>query len=522
MARVLPKGVSARTFETALSRFRRVVGAAWVFSGEEHMAPYDDQFAPGNASAHAPAAAVGPASVEEVQGIVRIAAETGVPLWTVSTGRNLAYGGSAPVMPGCVVLDLRRLNRVLEVNEDLGYALVEPGVTFFELHNHLLRTGSRLWISSPAPGWGSVMGNALERGFGGMPYGDHAAQICGMEVVLADGTLLRTGMGAVPGAKTWQLHKGGFGPSWDQAFTQSNFGVVTKIGMWLMPRPQALASCRVNFEREEDLAAAVDGLAPLRVEGVVNGIPNMRNVLGSAIAQGRRTDWYGKPGPIPNEVLETIKRRQNIGWWNMSFGIYGKSDVVAANVGHARAAFAKVPGAKFDAQVIEGDALVRPDRGGAGSRAGIPGLAGLRVADWRGGKGGHIDFSPLLPPRGEDAVRIHTLSRRIIEEGGQDYMGTFYNFGRSMALICAIVFDADNAAETARVRTLFSKLIKEGGEAGYGEYRTHITYMDEVADLYRWNDDALGRFNEKIKDALDPKGILSPGKQGVWPKRYRT
>ena len=101
-------------------------------------------------------------------------------------------------------------------------------------------------------------------------------------------------------------------------------------------------------------------------------------------------------------------------------------------------------------------------------------------------------------------------------------MGTAYNFGRSMALICAIVFNRDDADETARVRSVFSRLIREVGAAGFGEYRTHVRYMDEVAQLYSRNGGALGRFNQRIKDALDPAGVLSPGKQGIWPRRYRN
>jgi 4-cresol dehydrogenase (hydroxylating) len=90
-----------------------------------------------------------------------------------------------------------------------------------------------------------------------------------------------------------------------------------------------------------------------------------------------------------------------------------------------------------------------------------------------------------------------------------------------MALICAVIFNREAPGEPERVRKLFGKLIREVGAAGYGEYRTHIRYMDEVASLYDWGDNALARFNDRVKDALDPAGVLSPGKQGVWPRRYR-
>lgn len=100
------------------------------------------------------------------------------------------------------------MNRILEVNGDYGYAIVEPGVSFFDLYEEIQRRGLRLWPSTPAVGWGSVMGNALERGFGYTPEGKHSEAQCGMEVVLPDGEVLRTGSGAVEGNKTFALFKG--------------------------------------------------------------------------------------------------------------------------------------------------------------------------------------------------------------------------------------------------------------------------------------------------------------------------
>lgn len=125
----------------------------------------------------------------------------------VLTSRE-SYGGSAPVVNGSVVLDLRRINSILEINEEYGYAIVEPGVSFFDLYEEIQRRNLNLWLSVPALGWGSVLGNALERGFGYTPEGDHVSAQCGMEVVLANGDLVRTSMGALDGNVMFPLYKG--------------------------------------------------------------------------------------------------------------------------------------------------------------------------------------------------------------------------------------------------------------------------------------------------------------------------
>ncbi|KAJ5724829.1 FAD-linked oxidase-like protein [Penicillium malachiteum] len=93
---------------------------------------------------------------------------------TVSRGKNLGYGGSAPVTKECVFLDLRRINTILEINEEYAYAIVEPGVSFFDLFNKIQKRGLNLWPSVPAIGWGSVLGNTLDRGVGYTPLGEHS------------------------------------------------------------------------------------------------------------------------------------------------------------------------------------------------------------------------------------------------------------------------------------------------------------------------------------------------------------
>lgn len=100
---------------------------------------------------------------------MRLCNEFEIPVWPFSVGRNVGYGGAAPRVPGSIGLDMgRNMRKVLEVNEDGAFAVVEPGVTFFDLHNYLVENNLRdkLWIDCPDLGGGSVIGNTVERGVG--------------------------------------------------------------------------------------------------------------------------------------------------------------------------------------------------------------------------------------------------------------------------------------------------------------------------------------------------------------------
>jgi hypothetical protein len=118
----------------------------------------------------------------------------------------------------------------------------------------------KLWIDVPDLGGGSVIGNTVERGVGYTPYGDHCMMHCGMEVVLPDGSLWRSGMGGLPNPnadanappheqaanETWGLFNYGFGPYNDGIFTQSSLGIVVKMGIWLMVNPGGYQSVSGN------------------------------------------------------------------------------------------------------------------------------------------------------------------------------------------------------------------------------------------------------------------------------------
>ena len=99
-----------------------------------------------------------------------------------------------------------------------------------------------------------------------------------------------------------------------------------------------------------------------------------------------------------------------------------------------------------------------------------------------------------------------------------------YEAGGGQLLVCPICFQArrlDDTAMTTKVRSLFKVLVADAAKEGYSEYRTHLSDMDDVALTFDFNNHALLRLNETVKDALDPNGILAPGKQGIWPKAFR-
>jgi 4-cresol dehydrogenase (hydroxylating) len=519
-SQILPPGMSAAEFADALQEFRRIVGAEWVFTGTQ-LAGYADPYSIEiEAGAHAASAAIAPSSAEEVQAVVALANRLRVPLWPVSCGRNHGYGGAAPRMAGTVVLDLNRMNRILEVNEEFGYALVEPGVSYFDLYRHIQEKGYKLWLDVPDPGWGSVVGNALERGVGYTPYGDHFMMQCGMEVVLASGERVRTGMGALPGNNTWQLFKYGFGPYLDGIFTQSNFGVVTKMGIWLMPEPPGYRPYLITFPREEDIEQVVDILRPLKVNSVIQNAATIRSILLVAAINATRSQYHDKPGPVPDSALRRIMADQEIGMWNFYGALYGPPPVMDTLWTIIRDSFAPVPGVKFyfpQDRRHENDVLKHR----AQTMRGIPRMTEYSFVNWVGG-GGHIGFSPVSPIKGSEALRQYTMVRDRMHEYGFDYMSVFAMGWREMHHVIELIFDRRAPDTRRRAHELFEVLIREAAAAGYGEYRTHIAFMDQIAATYSWNNNALSRLNQVLKDALDPNGVLAPGKQGIWPARYRS
>lgn len=517
--------LSADAKVTGLESVRRALGDESVIDSERELAKYHDPFTFGPDGAFLPSAVVRPRSVPEVQELVRIANEHRMRLWVVSTGRNYGYGGAAPCVGGTVVVDLSRMNRVLEVDEDSAYAVVEPGVRFTDLYQHLRAGGYRLWTSVPALGWGSVLANALERGVGRTPHGDHGSMICGMEVVLPTGELVRTGMGGIEGTRLWQLYRPGFGPSHDGLFMQSNFGIVTKLGIWLMPTPECFRTCSIMIGTDEDAAAFVDIARSLTVTDIVNSRITVSHSLFNAATAAPRAQWYDGPGSMPEGVVAETLRKLDLGTWEARFALYGTREMVDTRFREVERAIAGIGGLKIVTREYDGDVgeadLDPRDLTFAGVPtvpADVDDLQGhMRIIQWRGGQGAHVDFTPIAPASSADFKKQLEIMRARLREYGFDYMARFSINGRYMLHIFMLVYDKSDDDQRRAAYDVLRQMLDDMSSNGYSVYRAHVALMDTVAQHFSFNDYALARLNTTIKDALDPKGVLSPGKQGVWP-----
>lgn len=219
------------------NELQRIVGKDFVADGlgERYLYSFDMTENP----PREPMMVVMPGSVEEIQAILHLANETRTPVVPFVTGQNVG-GLTIPQVDGAVIIDLKRMDRILEVDSEAMYVVVEPGVTFGHLRKYLDENHPDLRYTFPlASPYASVLANALLQGLCDLSsrHGAMGDFINGLEAVLPTGELIRAGSGILGDGYWFSRYPlpdlVGLFSGW-----QGMTGIVTKIALQLWPRPE--------------------------------------------------------------------------------------------------------------------------------------------------------------------------------------------------------------------------------------------------------------------------------------------
>ncbi|MFB6352113.1 MAG: FAD-binding oxidoreductase, partial [Bradymonadaceae bacterium] len=239
------------------------------------------------------------------------ASRHGVDVHPQSRGKNFGYGGGHPSTDGAVILDLGRMDEILEFDEKLGYIILEPGVTFRQLHEYLRERDSQFQCPiNGAPKDASLIGNRLERGQVGVHWqAQDTLPLADLEVVLANGRRIHTGASTLPEARAASVRPFPPGPDPTELFTQSNLGVVTRATLWLPRANDKPRFVTFNVPDPEAFRHVLPRLRELMFDGLIE--PGFQLHNDYRTFAGRRewnypTDELEGTTPVPESMLEDV------------------------------------------------------------------------------------------------------------------------------------------------------------------------------------------------------------------------
>jgi 4-cresol dehydrogenase (hydroxylating) len=451
--------------------------------------------------------ALRPGNNDEVVAIITAANERRIPIYPFSTGKNWGMGSKLPVTDGSVVVDLSRLNRILEVNESAPYAVLEPGVTQGQLATYLAEHHPTLTFNvTGAFGETSILGNTLERGDGSHARIDDLIAVRG---ILGNGQPFEVGgHWGTAGTDTSHVMRYTAGPDLVGLFSQSNFGLVTAIVFRLLPRAEKRS---LFWGRASDakLGELFERLQKLYAQRIV--LPAMTNVgYANRFEQARLT--LGD---------ETADLRSNGEVWNF-YAIFDGSAKLSQAIGEElqdRLAPCCLETGMYESG---GDArslpthlkpIVRP-------LSGFPDYESIRLVYRLTGveppdDPAHLDvdqtsfgmksYVGIIPPQPQHVRRAADLIAAIRRDSNLNIKPSFFGDGRCLITVHFLKTDASQVS------------MAEEAEAAIWEQMTSARYLP-----YRASVDQMTRLVEsrpeffslvsQIKSVLDPNHIIAPGR----------
>jgi 4-cresol dehydrogenase (hydroxylating) len=491
-----------------------------------------------------------PSNTAELSECVKEVNKHHIQIHPVSKGKNWGYGSRVPVADNSVLIDLGKMNKILDYNEELAYVTIEPGVTFQQLYDFLRERKSQLIISTTggSPD-SSIMANALERGIGTGLYAERFANICGLEVVLPNGDIVSTGMARFGNNTAAKLYKWGMGPSMDGLFSQSNYGIVSKMTVWLMKSPEYFKLIFYKIGHNQKLPIVIDALRELAMSGVVRPAITVYNDFRTLSTMVQYPWAKCTPGQsTATDVLNTIRAAiplvSIVGEWNGEISIRAVSkehadiqskiveeairalvdEVVVVEV--TKEEISKLHQMHYETKNIPHEAniiksfLVR-------KYIGIPDSTAIKQAYWRKklpppadmnpdrDKCGMIWICPIVPFTGKDVAKANEIIESIIEKHGFEPSVSLQCLSeRAINVIVSISWDREIDGEDDKAEACYNELSTSLGNEGYYAYRNTTKGM-QLKEKEVGEEDPYMVMLNKIKHVLDPENILSTGRYNI-------
>jgi glycolate oxidase len=410
---------------------------------------------------------VRPGSTGEVQAVLRIASAHRVPV--VARGAGSGLSGGANAVDGCIVLSLARMNRILELDRRSLLAVVQPGVLNAAVKAAAAEHG--LWYAPDPASWEfSTIGGNLATNAGGLccvKYGVTGDSVLGLEAVLADGSAVRTGGRTVKNVAGYDLTRLFVG-------SEGTLGIITEATLRLRPRPPQATTLVASFPTLSAAGAAV-------TEIMATTRPSLLELMDRATV--RAVEAY-RPMGLDAQAAALLLARSDTG------GDQGVAECTRM------AAACEAAGATFLAQTAEeaeGELLL------GARRLALPAL--------------ERQGSTLLDDVGVPLARIAELLAAVerIAERHAVLIGTFGHAGDGN-MHPTIVFDQSDPEAVSRAQLAFDDILRVVDELGGTITGEHGVGLLKRPYLARQLGPQAMKLHIAIKSALDPLGILNPGK----------
>jgi glycolate oxidase len=450
-----------------LARLRDIVGPENVLTSKEDLIAYS--FDGTAALQQLPGAVVFTTTTEQAAQILKFANKSKLPVVTRGSGTGLS-GGSLP-SADCLVLCLVKMNRILELDRANLTMLVEPGVTTLAVSDAATTAGL---FYPPDPGSmkiSTIGGNVAENsgGLRGLKYGITRNYVMGLEVVLPDGEILWTGNKCVKDVAGYSLRDLFVG-------SEGTLGVITKVLLRLIPKPAAKKTMVATFAQMDAAAQCVSDIIAAQI------IPCTLEFLDRTTI--RCVEDFAKVGlPLDCEALLLMETD-------------GHPAAVAEEAAKMEE-LARKAGA-LEVRVAKDDA--EANKLATARRSAFSALARLAPT---------TILEDATVPRSELAKMI-----RFVAETAKKYnlrVGTFGHMGDGN-LHPTFLTDERNKEEMHRVEEAFKEIFDEAIRLGGTITGEHGIGVAKKSFLPKFAGDAQMRVMRELRRALDPNGILNPGK----------